>query len=150
MSSQRKTLADVSIAAEEKPSLVTDDYWLYAKRGIGTYPPDTVNNGKWLVFVPLSQIDDVWAKVKRATEEGRLGSSAKVATARPNPNTTSPDRRVICVFTYDWTDEEDVRRVRQELRDLGITSKLPYKADEDTVAGRYVAQGHKRISKYYE
>ncbi len=49
--------------------------------------------------------------------------------------------KVICVYTYDWTDEADVRRVRQELRALGITSKIPYKTDDDTNAGRYSSQG---------
>ena len=150
MKSHRKKPTEVPAAVDPKPSQVTDAYWLYAERKTGTYPPDSENCGKWLIFVPLSQIDEVWAKVKLATEEGRLGSSAKVATARPNPNATNPDTKVICVYTYDWTDEEDVKRIRQELRQLRITWKIPYKADKDTYAGRYAVQGHKRISKYYE
>jgi hypothetical protein len=144
MKSQPKTPLD------KKPSEVMCTYWLHAERKSGTYPEATENCGKWLVFVPALQIDEVWANIKLATEEGRLGSSAKVATARPNPNATNPDTKVICVYTYDWTDEEDVRQIRQELRQLGITSKIPYKADEDTYAGKYAIQGHKRISKYYE
>ncbi len=44
---------------------------------------------------------------------------------------------MICVFTYNYTDAEDARRIRQALRDLGITKKLRYKADEDTRAGLY-------------
>jgi hypothetical protein len=127
-----------------------DAYWLHAKRKTGTYPAATKKCGKWLVFLHVSQIDEVWARIKLATEEGRLGRSAKVATARPNPNAKNPDSKVICVYTYDWTDDEDVRRLRHELRRLGITWKIPYKADHDTYAGRYAVQGHKRISKYYE
>ncbi len=150
MKPQRKKPAEVPAAVDPKPSEVTDAYWLHAERKTGTYPADTENCGKWLVFVPVAQIDEVWARIKLAIEEGRLGSSAKVATARPNPNATNPDSKVICVYTYDWTDEEDVRRVRHELRVLGIISKIPYKADAETYAGRYANQGHKRISKYYE
>jgi len=56
-----------------------------------------------------------------------------------------PEIRVICVYTYDWADEVDVRRIREELRRLGITWKIPYKADEDTIKGRY----GKGVSKYY-
>jgi len=56
---------------------------------------------------------------------------------------------VICVYTYDWTNEADVMRVRKALRDLGFTRKLPYKSDADTYAGKYRATGHTRISKYY-
>jgi len=57
---------------------------------------------------------------------------------------------VICVYTYDWTDKEDVKRIRQELRDLGITRKIPYKADRETLSGKYAIRGDKRISKYFE
>ena len=140
----------VSGSYEPRPSQVKHEYWLYANRKRGDYPKATVNSGKWLIFAPISQIDEVWTRIKHATEDGRLGDSAKVATAKPNPNASDPVMKVICVYTYDWTDEADVRRVRQELRALGITSKIPYKADSDTNAGRYSNRSHKRISKYYE
>jgi len=148
MKPHRKFHAQISSSVERKPSQVTDDYWLYTERKIGTYPEPTENCGKWLVFVHVSQVDELWTKIKDATDEGLLGSSAKVATLRPNPNARDSDRKVICVYTYDWTDEVDVRRVRQGLRQLGVTSRIAYKADEDTYAGRYVVQGDKRISKY--
>ncbi len=148
--SGRKTPAEVPITADPKPMAVTDCYWLYTERKIGAYPADTENCGKWLIFVPVLQVDEVWAKIKLATEEGRLGSSAKVATAKPNPNATNPDIKVICVYTYDWTDRGDVIRVRRELRRLGITARIPYKTDEDTLTGRYLKKGKQRIAKYYE
>lgn len=135
---------------ERKPSKVTDDYWLFAKRQEGSYPEMTERCGKWLLFVPVAEVDSAWAKIQVATEEGRLGSSAKVATSRPNRNAKNPNKRVICVYTYDWTDVEDVRRIREELRRLGFTTKIPYKADEDTYAGRYEVRGDRHISKYYE
>ena len=133
-----------------KPSEVRDVYWLYAKRKKGNYPAHTTRGGKWLIFVHVKEIDEVWRKIKKAIEEGKLGNSAKVATARPNPNAKNPDIKVICVYTYDWTDEEDVRRIREELRKLGITQKISYKTDEDTLKGKYRIKGHTRISKYYE
>ena len=134
---------------DPKPSQVTDAYWLSTVRKSGEYPAHTELGGKWLIFVPVAQIDEVWAKIKDATEKGLLGGSAKVATAMPNPNATNPNK-VICVYTYDWTDEGDVRRVREVLRTLGIVAKIPYKADNDTLTDRYTNRGHKRISKYYE
>lgn len=63
----------------------------------------------------------------------------------PRPN----ERGLICVYTYDWTDEADVMRVREELRNLGFTWRLPYKTDEDTYNNIYRATGHKHISKYF-
>jgi hypothetical protein len=133
-----------------RPSKVSDEYWLYAERKKGNYPTATPNSGKWLVFAPISQIDEVWSRIKQATEDGCLGDSAKVATARPNSNASDPETKVICVYTYDWTDREDVSRIREGLRALGIVSKIPYKADRDTRSGRYASRGHKRVSKYYE
>ena len=146
-----KSISDETlIPINTKPSVVINKFWLYAERKIGTYPNANKNCGKWLIFVPITQIDDVWIKIKIATKEGKLGSSAKVSTAKPNPNSANPKKSVICVYTYDWTDEADVKRIRQELRELGITSKIPYKADRDTLEGKYANKGDRHISKYYE
>jgi hypothetical protein len=134
----------------DNPSQVTDRFWLYAYRQQGEYPEPTERGGKWLLFIPIEQVDEVWEIIKQAVEEGRLGGIAKVATARPNLHARDRDTKVICVYTYHWTDEQDVMRVRQELRHLGFTHKLSYKADEDTLAGRYANTGHRRISKYRE
>ncbi len=134
---------------QPNPSQVTDEYWIFAERKQGTYPLHSKNGGKWLIFVPTGRIDNVWSKIKLATEAGRLGKISKVATAKDNPNATNSSTKVICVYTHDWTDEEDVMRIRQELRHLGITRKIPYKADEDTDSGKYANQGTKNISKYY-
>ena len=135
---------------EYLPSQVTTTYWIDAVRMIGAYPEATKRSGKWLIFVPLENVDAVWERIKKATEEGRLGDSEKVATAKPNPNATDLSKKVICVYSYDWKDREDVVRIRTELRTLGIIWKIPYKSDEDTDAGKYRIAGNTRISKYYE
>ncbi len=132
----------------DKPSEETGLPWVMAWRRQGEYPERGEKGGKWLIFVPLSDLDGVWAKVRHATEEGRLGGSSKAATAC-NPSFADPAGRVICVYTYDQTDEADVMRVRAELREVGITRKIPYKADADTRAGRYRKLGHREISKYH-
>jgi len=136
--------------SDAKPSEVIDVYWIYAMRKMGKYPKSTPRSGKWLIFVDPENVNEVWAKIKDAVEEGKLGNSAKVSTAKPNPLAGKSDAKVICVYTYDWTDEKDVKRIREELRKLGITNKIPYKADEDTLSGKYRLTGHRRISKYYE
>jgi len=103
----------------QKSSEVKDVYWLYATRLTGTYPPDSANSGKWLIFRHESHIDELWVKIKQATENGILGRSSKVATAKPNSNAQENGTKVICVYTYNWTDEEDVMQIRNELRGLG-------------------------------
>jgi hypothetical protein len=134
----------------ELPSKVTDSYWIYTGRQKGSYPATTTRSGKWLLFIPVEKIDSVWAVIKTATEEGRLGQRSKVATMRPNPNARNPGVKVICVYTYDSEDATDVRRIRQALSELGFTEKISYKTDSDTMAGKYSHSGAKNISKYYE
>lgn len=136
--------------ADCRPSEVTDVYWIYAERNKGNYPPPNKQSGKWLIFLPEESVDETWSFIREATEEGRLGDSSKVATAKPSSLRKDSRKRVICVYTYDWKDEEDVRRVRQELRKLGFTAKMPYKADQDTLDGKYRFRGNTRMSKYYE
>lgn len=44
---------------------------------------------------------------------------------------------MICVYTYDYEDKDDVMRIREVLRDLGIRRPIIYKADEDTTKLKY-------------
>ena len=136
-------------ADERNPSAVSDDWWIRAVNRTGNYPRRTPYSGKWLLFVPNSKVDTVWATIKRATEEGRLGLSSKVATARPNPHATDPETKVICVYTYDHRDEKDVLRIRGVLRELGFAEAIPYKTDAATLAGRYRVRGDTRVSTYF-
>ena len=136
--------------SKNKPVSLKDAYWIIARRKTGDYPKSTAQSGKWLVFVDAANVDGIWSKIKRAVEHGLLGDQAKVSTAKPNPNARDPNRRVICVFTYDYDDIEDVRRIREQLRRLGVTERIAYKANEDTLAGKYRNKGHRRISKFFE
>ena len=98
----------------------------------------------------VKEVDEIWEKIRTATEEGKLGLASKVSTAKDSPLASSSTRKVICIYTYDWTDRKDVMRIREELRKLGITNKIPYKSDKDTLSGKYRQTGHTKISKYYE
>ncbi|MHA1728816.1 MAG: putative phosphothreonine lyase domain-containing protein [Promethearchaeota archaeon] len=135
---------------ELKPTKVNNRPWLYAERLMNDYPSHTAQGGKWLIFVPINDIDHVWEKIKLATEQGLLGESSKVSTMLKSPYTNNLQTMVICVYTYDWTDKKDVMEIREMLRSLGITQEIPYKSDEDTRKGKYQKTGHIRISKYYE
>ena len=85
-----------------------------------------------------------------ATIKGILGAEAKVSTAKTNPLSSNKKIHVICVYTDDWKNRDDVMRVRDELRKLGIKQKILYKADIDTLKEKYAAKGDKKISKYFE
>jgi Bles03-like protein len=138
--------------AESRPSEVTAVDWIYAQRRVGKYPATTPKSGKWLVFRDFGHIDAMWAKIKSATEAGRLGARSKVSTAKPSPLAIDQVNKVVCVYTYDSDDVEDVMRVRKELRGMGVVEKIGYKTDAMTMAGKYVIKGAKpeEIRKYFE
>lgn len=131
------------------PSQETKEYWLWASDPLFFSPTDDGEKvGKWLVFVPIAQVDAAWAKIKKAVEQGRLGGTAKVATAKKSDLQVNPAERVICVYTNDWTDEYEVRRAHAELCDLGFTWPMSYKRDQDTLAGIYRHIGHTHVGVY--
>lgn len=72
----------------------------------GKYPESTNNSNKLLVFVNIRDIDEVWASIEKAVEEGKLDVSAEVATAKLHPLATSSGTKLICAYNYDWTDEK--------------------------------------------
>ena len=124
------------------PSIYYDDVWLWAQAPEGKIRNERgiPKSGKWMVWISKANVDKTWQKIKDSVEKGELGIGAKVATAAQSDKV-----HLICIYTYDHTDEGDVRRVRDKLRELGFTSKMPYKTDEATLSGKY----GKGTSKYY-
>lgn len=51
------------------------------------------------------------------------------------------------MYTRDWQDHGDVRRVLQELRNLGVRSGLSYKTDQATSSGIYGAGSATYVSQ---
>lgn len=137
-----------AIEAERLPSEVTDVPWLFERSKGNSYPAHTERGGKWMVFVPMTAIDDTWSLIAMAVRTGALGSSAKTSTRMPNPNARSHVDGVICVYTYDGDDVQDVMRIREVLRALGVTWKIGWKADATTRAGLYTGSGG-RMSRYW-
>ncbi|EXJ85164.1 hypothetical protein A1O3_05839 [Capronia epimyces CBS 606.96] len=107
-----------------------------------------VTCGKWMLFPSPDDVDRVWAVVAHGTWDGRLGISAKVAVAETETNTSTrsetetatntsgasnrghdgdsdPARkqqqhRLICIYTSDFEDKADVKRVLVGMKDLGL------------------------------
>jgi hypothetical protein len=136
-------------ATDTRPSRFTGDHYLHAA---GPQPAEGLvrRPGKWLIFVSRSRVDALWESVRRAVQAGRLGHAAKVSTALPDPLSPDPKKHVICVYTADEDNPTDVRRVRDALRALGITWKIPYKSDRATRAGQYEMTTGGPAAKYYE
>ena len=124
----------------ELPSEVTDTPWIWPESSGREYNPATT--GKWLIFRSRKSIDDTWLKVKEAHEKGLLGPEAKVSTCYDSPFKPYKNSHVICVYTDDCEDKDDVIRVMTELENIGITDeKLRYKSDKATKEGKYGSSG---------
>jgi hypothetical protein len=130
------------------PSKVRDEYWVHAVNSFG-HKDWTDRSGKWLLFIPSQKIDEIWVLISGETVAGRLGIASKAATAKRNPLARNSWMKVICIYTYDSVDVEDVMRVRQRLREIGFTKKLSYKTDGATRQGVY-ATGSERVSLFCE
>jgi hypothetical protein len=134
------------VVNQTPPSEARASAYLRAYAIQSRYPAPTARSGKWLLFVPKSEVDKAWRKVRAALDQGKLGSCAKVSTARPNPLSPNLSRHVICVYTYDSEDTADAERVLASLREIGFTGNIPYKTDEATAQGRYKVRGDRNIA----
>jgi hypothetical protein len=129
------------------PSGTTQMYWIIQEAP--DISPNAIEDelaGKWLIFLPQDQVDAAWKKVRDATCANILGISAKVSTAKPNPDSRD-QMKVIYVYTADWQDEPEVMRVREELRKLGFIDRIGYKRNIETFKGEYAQKG-KRVTFY--
>ncbi|PPJ53281.1 hypothetical protein CBER1_11929 [Cercospora berteroae] len=93
-----------------------------------------VTFGKWMLFPGAANLERYWRTVATATAEGRLGPTSKSAVL--NPETAD---NLICVYTYDFSDRDEVERVLKALVDAGLCSvegkPIYYKCDAYTYLG---------------
>jgi hypothetical protein len=62
------------------------------------------------------EVNEVWGVVARAVANNELGTAARVA---PFDGDNRKDR-LICVYTKDFSDKEDVSRVVNKMKNLGL------------------------------
>jgi hypothetical protein len=91
-----------------------------------------------LLFPQVHEVNDMWRRVCEGVDANRLGIAAKVSTS----SLPGGSAWLICVYTKDFTDGEDVRRVLLALLDMGLVrADMPggirYKCDAYTYLGIY-------------
>ncbi|XP_065913601.1 UPF0696 protein C11orf68 homolog [Dysidea avara] len=102
--------------------------------------------GKWMIFKHRRIIDETWKRMAEATVAGKLGCSAKVSTtyaSDTNKRNREIDQHLICVFTKNFADKDDVWRVEKALRSMGITDTLKYKPNIYTHFKLYLGNEYK-------
>ena len=76
-----------------------------------------VEEGKWMLFPTVETLDHDWKLVAEGTTRNRLGIGAKVATAGDDHD---PNQRLICIYTRNFDDRNDVKRVLKQLVKMGL------------------------------
>ncbi|KAF2835660.1 DUF1917-domain-containing protein [Patellaria atrata CBS 101060] len=92
----------------------------------------------WMLFPMAADVIRTWRAVSEAIINARLGPSAKIATIGPDRDPAGG--RLICIYTKDFSDVDDVRRVLNELVLMGLVKAdaprgIYYKADALTHLG---------------
>jgi len=80
-----------------------------------------------MLFPKSADVTRIWKQVVQGIIDNRLGPTAKVASHDGN------DEQLICVYTKDFRDVDDVLRVLREIEALGIL---------DANAGRTIYYKH--------
>lgn len=69
-----------------------------------------------MLFPSVEDLTRTWRLVVDGVINNRLGPTAKVA-----PDQGKPGERLICIYTKDFRDENDVLRVLRELVSIGVS-----------------------------
>ena len=90
-----------------------------------------------MLFPLEDEVARTWRMVCEAVVDGRLGHAAKIATEASARDGSS--RRLICIYTEDFSDMGDVKRVLSEVVEMGLCPRqgngIYYKCDAFTYLG---------------
>lgn len=70
-----------------------------------------------MLFVDPADVNEVWGRVAHAVTNNTLGPIAKVA---PKESDFDREARLICIYTRDFSDLTDVKRVVEKIDQLGL------------------------------
>ena len=133
--------------------------WVHAFRPDDVTDIDPMHVGKWLIYLSCRNVDYCWSRVRDATEAGTLGIAAKISTDWGKAHDLAGmlteglggwRDHVICVYTADWEDREDLVRVGRRLADVDAvrTQTLLYKPDAFTYEGIWAGSSPGHVAIY--
>jgi len=134
-------------------------HWIHAFSPSETKDLDPLLIGKWLIYLSCRHVDYCWSRVREATEAGTLGISAKISTDWGKAHDLVGmiaegaggwRNHVICVYTVDWRNHEDVSRVGSRLASVDAvrTQTLQYKPDAFTYGGTWAGNSPGEVAIY--
>ena len=112
--------------AKEDEAKITHDFVLELAKKHG------VLHGKWLLWFSPEHVVENWTKIRNSLLNGELGPTAKISSSPEGGS------HVVCVYCPDFTDSEELLRIRRGIANAGIMTKLlRYKTDAFTYLGIY-------------
>lgn len=115
------------------PSQETNRFWLFANNSNDRRRIDPNLTGKLMLFIKKEQLDNTWLIIKDATEKGLLSYNSKCSTAKENPNKIDDVHGLICVYTPDCNDIDEIKSVEKTVRRLvKYQGPIYYKTDVQT------------------
>ena len=82
-------------------------------------------SGKWMIFAPATDVNEMWERIVEALWDGKLGHSAKVSGAL----TDASQSHVICVYVDPFWETAEMERVLAGLRACGVEDAIKFKPD---------------------
>ena len=73
-----------------------------------------------MLFALPAYVHELWAPVAHAVANGHLGHAAKMAT---DAGSGEGGSRLICVYTEDFSDKKDVKRVVEQLVKMKLVAR---------------------------
>ncbi len=70
-----------------------------------------------MLFPLPDRVNGIWKLVAESTASGELGKAAKVGTDDGRGESAA---RLVCVYTEDFSDGEDVKRVLRKMKSIGL------------------------------
>ena len=122
--------------AQYNPSQVHDNFWVYAlEQDLAARFPN--QDGKWMMFFPMSEMDARWNEACQLYRSGRLVgvNSMKASTAKQNPmpqRLHAHDEGMIIFYCGPSEDEQNVREYgRNILNNMNYSrDTFYYKSDK--------------------
>ncbi|XP_078452738.1 UPF0696 protein C11orf68 homolog [Lampetra planeri] len=90
--------------------------------------------GKWLIHMESGfKVDHAWRGLAKAVAEGLI----PMAKVSPHDPSGKESKHVICVYSCDFTREDDVYALDTAIRATGVKARMTYKPDVYTYLGIY-------------
>ena len=127
------------------PFGVTDALFIYAPASGCADDFHEVSFGRWIIGVPLYNLDETWQKIKQAMDENRLYTTGlKSSTRRYNPSSTGPGPVTHGAISV-YTTEENIDVAGDELIQV-VQHDIVYKTKEVTASGKHRYKGNRHIT----